>query len=77
MNKGEHSALFDNTNEILIVKWKDNANVNVMNNFGKVTPLSNARQYDRKEKKALQEKYPTLSNSIMYIWVGLICMIML
>ncbi|XP_017493530.1 PREDICTED: piggyBac transposable element-derived protein 2-like [Rhagoletis zephyria] len=58
MKKGESSVVFDETNEVLAIRWKDNALVTVFTNHGTIEPFANARRYDGKEKAYTNNKIP-------------------
>lgn len=49
--KGDHATLFERNNNILAVRWADNANVIMLTNFASVEPLGKVKRYQRKLKK--------------------------
>lgn len=58
MTKGESAALFDMTNEVLAIRWRDNALVTVLTNHGALDPKSNTKRYDRVTKTHINVKVP-------------------
>lgn len=58
MNKGESEALYDHTNEVLAIRWRDNALVTVLTNHGTMDPKTNAKRYDRIKKMHVTVKVP-------------------
>ena len=45
--RGTHQQHFDSTDEVLLVRWKDNKVVNMITNFDTVDPAISAYRYDR------------------------------
>lgn len=60
LKRGEHDYRFDTTNEILLAKWNDNSEVNMITNYETIEPLKTARRYDRKQKKTVIFHQPRL-----------------
>lgn len=58
MAKGDSASLFDRTNEVLAIRWRDNALVTVLTNHGTVEPKSNTKRYDRIKKTHINVKIP-------------------
>lgn len=56
--KGDSTALFDSSQEVLLIRWKDNAEVTVLTNHGTLEPFSQAKRYDRKQKKFVAARIP-------------------
>ena len=56
--RGSHEQHFDSTDEVLLVRWKDNKVVNIMTNFDTVDPAASAYRYDRTEKKRVEVPQP-------------------
>lgn len=60
LEKGKYQALFDQNQELLTVRWRDNSNVTVLTNHLNVEPIAQARRYDRKAKKHIHIPMPGL-----------------
>lgn len=58
MKKGEYTFQFDENNEVLVIRWRDNANVTVLSNFDTVEPLGHAKRYDRNLHSHVHHKVP-------------------
>lgn len=68
MKKREFVFQFDKKNEVLVIRWKDNANVTVLSNFDSVNPLGQAKRYDRSVHSHVTHEIPqaiTQYNSFM------------
>ncbi|XP_055308211.1 piggyBac transposable element-derived protein 2-like [Sitodiplosis mosellana] len=61
--RGNHDYRFDTTNEILMARWNDNADVKMITNFETIEPLKTTRRYDRKQKRIAAFHQPHLINS--------------
>ncbi|XP_037928816.1 piggyBac transposable element-derived protein 3-like [Teleopsis dalmanni] len=60
MKKGEHAALYEHKKELIVVRWKDNANVTVLSNHSFIKPFSKAKRYDRTQKMNVDVDVPRL-----------------
>ena len=58
--RGVHDFSFDKKNEVLAVKWHDNAVVTLISNFQQVEPLLTTRRFCRSERKAVTVPQPNL-----------------
>lgn len=63
MKRGEYDYRFDTTNELLFLKWNDNADVNIATNYETVDPLKTTKRFDRKAKKMTAYHQPHLIHS--------------
>ena len=61
--RGSHDWQFDSDEEILAVKWNDNATVCVASNFEEIDPQQEVKRYSRAEKKSVRVQQPLLINS--------------
>lgn len=50
-DRGSHDYAFDESGEIMMVRWNDNSVVTIATNIGAISPLVSARRYDRKQRK--------------------------
>lgn len=60
MKKGEYVVYYDRVKELVLLRWKDNANVTVLSNNSYVEPLASARRYDRSLKKYMNIQVPLM-----------------
>lgn len=56
--RGYFDYKFDQTNEILVLKWNDNKPVSVATNYSYIEPIGQTRRYSRKDRKHIQIPIP-------------------
>lgn len=62
-DRGHYEVKYDQQNKVLVVRWNDNAVVNMMSNFEDIYPTSWAERYSRKEKKVVKLPCPKIVGS--------------
>jgi hypothetical protein len=58
--RGAYDFSFDRKNEVLAVKWHDNAVVTLVSNFQSVEPLLTTKRFCRSERKIVMVRQPNL-----------------
>ncbi|KFM60345.1 PiggyBac transposable element-derived protein 2, partial [Stegodyphus mimosarum] len=56
--RGFYDSKFDTTNEILVVKWKDNKCVSLATNFDTIMPLSSVQRWSVEKKEKVKVNQP-------------------
>lgn len=60
LKRGEYETLYEQEKELVVVRWRDNANVPMLSNHSFVEPLAKARRYDRTQKKYMNTDVPRM-----------------
>lgn len=77
MKRRYYDYRFDTTNEILVLRWNDNANVKMSTNYETIDPLRNIRRFDRKTKKMTAYHKPHTTHSFNQVWIFTIILLLI
>lgn len=58
MARGTHQYAFDDSNEVIAIRWNDNAIVTVLSNYAGHLPIHQVKRFDRKAKKMVNINQP-------------------